>query len=69
LRLELQEGIEVILDGTIVSTWSVRDSGKKDRLLGISLGDQVGIERVQGVVPEMEQVSDLVLSDFRSLPL
>ena len=58
-----EEGIEVVLDGGKVRARSVADSGEKDGLLGIPLGDDARIAGGEGVVPQREEGTDLGLGD------
>lgn len=63
LRLLEEEGIEVVLDGSKVRTRSIRDSGEKDGLLGVTLGDDARIAGGEGVVPQREEGTDLGLGN------
>mmetsp|Transcript_19124 Transcript_19124/g.35638 ORF Transcript_19124/g.35638 Transcript_19124/m.35638 type:complete len:434 (-) Transcript_19124:79-1380(-) len=63
LGLLLKEGIEVILDGGEVGAGGVRDSGEKDGILGVPLGDDLGIAGGECRVPEVEEGTDLILGD------
>ena len=63
LRLLLQKVDEIILDRSVVGPGNIRYCGEKDSLLGVALGDSIGVEGGEGVVPEMEQTADFGLCD------
>ena len=63
LWLLLEEVHEIIFDGTVVGTGNVANSRQQDTLLGVSLGDGIGIQGVEGVVPEVEQTAYFGLRD------
>jgi len=66
LRLLLQEIHKVRLNARVVSTGNVRDGGKKNRLGCISLGDGIGIQSSESVVPQREQLGNLSVRKDRS---
>ena len=49
---DLEEMIKVILDQRVGGPWSIRDRWKKNRTLGVSLGNGIRITRQQSVVPQ-----------------
>ena len=66
LWLLLEEVNKVGLDRIIVRTGNIRDGGEEDRRAGITLGNRVGIQGREGVVPEREERLDFSFRDGRS---
>ena len=54
---------EVVQDGGVVRAGGVRHGGEENSLGGVPLGHGIGVEGGKGVVPEVEQVLDLLLGD------
>lgn len=66
LGLLLQKVDKVVLDGGVVSTRLIRNSGQQNSVAGVSLGNDIGVQSRKGVVPEVEQVLDFVLGNAGS---
>lgn len=66
LGLLFQKFGKVCLDGLVVGTRSIRNGGKEDRFLGVTLGDGIGIQGCQGVVPKMEQTGHFGICNRRN---
>ncbi len=63
LRLELQEVGEIVLNSGEVGSGGITDSGEKNTVLGVTLGNLNGVKGGKGVIPEVEQVANLLGSD------
>mmetsp|Transcript_14745 Transcript_14745/g.22451 ORF Transcript_14745/g.22451 Transcript_14745/m.22451 type:complete len:211 (+) Transcript_14745:632-1264(+) len=62
LGLELKKVDKVILDGIIIGTRGVRNSGKKNSLSGISLGYSIRIKSGKGIVPQVKQIASFTFT-------
>lgn len=67
LGLLLQEIDEVVVDGIVVSSGDVRNSGQEAGAARVTLGNGIGITGGKGVVPEVEESANLVFGDSNGL--
>jgi hypothetical protein len=65
LRLHLQKIRKIRLDAGVVGTGKVGDGRKKDTLGRESLGDGIGIQCSESIVPQKEQLGDLCVRNGR----
>mmetsp|Transcript_36560 Transcript_36560/g.88599 ORF Transcript_36560/g.88599 Transcript_36560/m.88599 type:complete len:443 (+) Transcript_36560:425-1753(+) len=63
LGLQLKKVGEVVLKSGVVSAWLIRDSGEKDGVTGVTVSNLLGVKSGKGVVPDIEQLADLILRD------
>lgn len=64
LGLKLEEIVEVVLDGVVVASGGVTDSGQKKRILGVTLGDNTRVKSGKSVIPQVEKGPNLSLGDL-----
>ena len=65
LRLLEQERVEVVLHRVVVGAGHVGHGGQEAGLLDIPASDDAAVSRGEGLVPQLEEGSDLVLADGR----
>mmetsp|Transcript_49160 Transcript_49160/g.104542 ORF Transcript_49160/g.104542 Transcript_49160/m.104542 type:complete len:397 (+) Transcript_49160:325-1515(+) len=63
LGFELEEVGEVVDDPRVVGPGLIADGGEEDAGLGVTPGDLLGVLGGEGVVPEAEEATDLILGD------
>ena len=64
LWLLLEESNEVVVDGVVASSGNIAHGWEENGILGITLGNGVGILSGQGRVPELEEILDFFLLDW-----
>ena len=62
LRLLEQERIEVVLHRVVVGAGHVGHGGEEAGLFDVPAGDDAAVSRSEGLVPELEEGSDLILA-------